>query len=807
MAINKPFQREKCDTCLMKLPKIHPKLYCSVCDNLKHLACQKLTKSDAKHIINLKIPWTCRECIVKILPINACGTPKRDKSAPAPRFKLQCSACKGFSYSPATLRKCDYCDEKVHVNKCWNHTLGCTKCCEDIIPGFHTYSYELLGNPYLKNDKVYNPYSTSHFTQQIGELLDNEGDTNQAFNHASELLISCRYKEPTAVSLPDDLELSTLSLNIRSLTNKVDKLRENISFYDKFDVLLFNETNFIKEKLPNGISDITLSGFHDPILQNPVRSTGKGGGLAIYINKRVCEDESNIVTFSPYTEPENYSGEFQFVKLKECKKQRKTVIIGNVYRSPSKNPQKFNNYFNLMLQKLDTNRYANNVKYIAGDFNQDLIKHDNDQNCLNLINNAHSHGFAQIVSRPTRITEHSATLIDHAYTSNLDSALSCNILTIDISDHLAINTKISLGSSTLISRINSAKRKQDKSELCLFNEASHEKFKNLIHTEDWMDIEADMDAQTAYNKFEEIYLKHYNDAYPLKCNRVRRKNERLNPKPWILPWLEDACARRQKVYHDFVKTPSPENKAEYDKLKLFCDKHTDLAKSNYRKKYFEKHQHDSRKQWQMINNLLGRKNKSMNIHKITKCDGSIVTKPESIADSFNEYFSNIASRLKSHPNMQHPPNSNIDNYQNFLKDSVGRSIYLEKVDASEIHKTIQSFKNKSTCDTKIEALKIANTSYGFTSIIAILINKSFEQGVFPSQMKTAKVIPIHKEGSRADVANYRPISLLTSLSKIYEKTMHRRILNFLESNSSLFEMQYGFRPGRSCEHALLNAQN
>ena len=87
-------------------------------------------------------------------------------------------------------------------------------------------------------------------------------------------------------------------------------------------------------------------------------------------------------------------------------------------------------------------------------------------------------------------------------------------------------------------------------------------------------------------------------------------------------------------------------------------------------------------------------------------------------------------------------------------------------------------------------------------------NKSFQEGVCPVQIKTARVISIHKEGSKSDVSNYRPISLLTMFSKIfYEKFMHVRILTFLESNGSLFEMQYGFRPGRFCEYALFSAQN
>ena len=209
----------------------------------------------------------------------------------------------------------------------------------------------------------------------------------------------------------------------------------------------------------------------------------------------------------------------------------------------------------------------------------------------------------------------------------------------------------------------------------------------------------------------------------------------------------------------------------------------------------------------MINSLLGRKKKNIDIHKLTNCDGTIANGPASIADSFNKYFSSIASNLKQSSGKNPTQNNSTDGFRQFLNGTVSRSIYLDKVGAGEIHKIIKSFKNKSTRDTKIEALKIANSSHVFTSVLAVVINKSFEQGLFPEQMKVAKVVPIHKEGSRTEVGNYRPISLLTTFSKIYEKLMHCRILKFLESNNSLYEMQYGFRPGRSCEHAILNAQN
>ena len=127
--------------------------------------------------------------------------------------------------------------------------------------------------------------------------------------------------------------------------------------------------------------------------------------------------------------------------------------------------------------------------------------------------------------------------------------------------------------------------------------------------------------------------------------------------------------------------------------------------------------------------------------------------------------------------------------------------------SDEVYNIINNFKNKSTLDIRISLLKIANTSIKFADTLAKIIDKSFTEGVFPEQLKSVRVVPIYKEGSRTDVENYRPISLLASISKVYEKLMHSRIINFLHSNNSLYDMQYGFRSGRSCEHALLKAQH
>ena len=81
---------------------------------------------------------------------------------------------------------------------------------------------------------------------------------------------------------------------------------------------------------------------------------------------------------------------------------------------------------------------------------------------------------------------------------------------------------------------------------------------------------------------------------------------------------------------------------------------------------------------------------------------------------------------------------------------------------------------------------------------------SFSAGQFPSVLKIAKVIPIHKMQSKVDYTNYRPISLLSNIEKIIEKLMYERLSNFLDINNLIYSLQFGFRPKCSTTHALIN---
>ena len=88
-----------------------------------------------------------------------------------------------------------------------------------------------------------------------------------------------------------------------------------------------------------------------------------------------------------------------------------------------------------------------------------------------------------------------------------------------------------------------------------------------------------------------------------------------------------------------------------------------------------------------------------------------------------------------------------------------------------------------------------------------LINNSFQSGFFPTNLKIAKVVPVFKKGDSDKTDNYRPISLLNNLSKIFEKIIYVRMIDFLNKHDVLYENQFGFRSGHSTADAIFSCVN
>jgi hypothetical protein len=131
-------------------------------------------------------------------------------------------------------------------------------------------------------------------------------------------------------------------------------------------------------------------------------------------------------------------------------------------------------------------------------------------------------------------------------------------------------------------------------------------------------------------------------------------------------------------------------------------------------------------------------------------------------------------------------------------------MFLRPVDDPEIEKIIGNLKECACGWDNIPAAVIKDNKTILKTILTHIINNSLLHGTFPSELKIANVIPIFKCANIEEINNYRPVSLLTVLSKIYEKVFYRRLIDFLNEQKILYKSQYGFRENSSTYMAIVN---
>ena len=199
--------------------------------------------------------------------------------------------------------------------------------------------------------------------------------------------------------------------------------------------------------------------------------------------------------------------------------------------------------------------------------------------------------------------------------------------------------------------------------------------------------------------------------------------------------------------------------------------------------------------WRLINSLLG---KQYNPNGITLLiDGSEVNKPQLVANHFNNHFSTVAEKL-----VDSLPSSSTT-FSEYLRALSLPSINVWPTCPSEISNILLKMKNKLSAGIDLVPTKILKSSPdNILLALSHVFNLSLSRGEFINDFKIVKVCPVLKKGNAKDINNYRPISLLSNISKILENIMHRRLYSFLDQNHFFFHQQFGFRKNHSTSHAL-----
>ena len=162
-----------------------------------------------------------------------------------------------------------------------------------------------------------------------------------------------------------------------------------------------------------------------------------------------------------------------------------------------------------------------------------------------------------------------------------------------------------------------------------------------------------------------------------------------------------------------------------------------------------------------------------------------------ISEKFNDFFVNIGPTLaKRIPIIDKSPLS-------YMQSSMTESIFLAPVMPTEIEKLVLTLKNSATGWDEINAMLLKSMINDIRDPLCHICNMSLEEGIFPSQLKIANVLPLFKAEESLQFNNYRPVSLLCIISKVFEKLMYNRVNDFLSNLKILYEFQFGFRKKHS----------
>ena len=573
--------------------------------------------------------------------------------------------------------------------------------------------------------------------------------------------------------LPDCLKI--FQLNLASFT----KNGSHLSFYLKtlhlkFDIICLTEIR----KTNIGIINKEFPDYHI-FIDNP--ETAKGG-VALLLRKNKIENITELDNFKLSCNCYKCLIENKWLSFKINNQE---FIVGGIYRHPAGDINHFNSVLNETLKKIKDNT----ISITLGDININLINEE-DLNTSTYLNNYFHNNFIPCITVPTRITDHSATLIDHIFlkipSKLIQNRCSSGNLITDISDHLPNFTFLDLKTPTI----------KNRPYIRLFTENNKKAFADNLLNEAPLINDNDLtDPDNAYNIFSNNYLYLFNKYFPL----VRMSKKSFKDKPHITNDIKVRIRHKNKLFKEYLKNPTENNRYIWRNFKNKTDEIIIKALKLHYKKIISSHKNNITQLWKTFGKILNKdKVKNKNISSLIINDNK-VTEPQIIADSFNNFFCEIGERLANNFS-----NQNNNDYKKFLNEPAPQSIFLYNTNVTEIINIVRNLKNNNSTGHDGISLKFMKLSLPILAPALVKIfNHSLSSGVYPDKLKIAKVIPIFKKGTKTSVNNYRPISILSSINKIFEKILYSRLINYIDRFKLLFKYQYGFRKKHSTDHALI----
>ena len=304
---------------------------------------------------------------------------------------------------------------------------------------------------------------------------------------------------------------------------------------------------------------------------------------------------------------------------------------------------------------------------------------------------------------------------------------------------------------------------------------------------------SNINAQEAYSLFHDSITTVYNQCFPLKQTKIGY----INKLPWLTEGLKSSIKRKHKLHTIFLRKPTPENNKAYKKFKNKLTHILRIAERNHIQIELKSCKSDMRKSWKIIKEVINKNRKKSTTLPKLKINGKLCEDPKICANTFNHFFTNIGTTL----DIKITP-SNINPLQ-FIPKNYTVNLFLSPATEQEIIEIINSLKNCAVGWDCLPASIFKENKDFFSNILKHMVNLSLEQGIFPKELKIANIIPIFKSGETDAVGNYRPVSLLSTVSKVFERAFYSRLSSFIKQQKILYELQFGFREGHSTHMAII----
>ena len=564
--------------------------------------------------------------------------------------------------------------------------------------------------------------------------------------------------------------------NLNSLAkddfSRLNLLQAHNSTYN-YDIISICETSLNDTiELKNNL----LDGFKHHFSHHP--SGNKHGGVGIFY-----KDTLPLIIRDDLAFNECIVSELRFGKKK--------IFHTVMYRSPSDKADSIEfenfvkNFENLHTKLLNENPFA---MFFTGDFNAHCLNwwSDGDSNHEGTaIDNAFSTlGLSQIIHEPTNFeTNKNPSCIDLVFCDQPNLVMESGVRpSLDsFCKHQIIYCKLDLK----IPMAPSFHRK-----LWHYKRANEVLIKRSVCDFNWQNhLLSNHDTNWQINFFNSTILN-------IMSNFIPNEYIKINPKdpPWITNGLKRLIKKQNRQYKNFKrKGCKPEDKLAVETFRLECFDAIQSAKEKYLNQLGSKlnNPNDGPKSyWKVLNKLMN-KCKTPKIPPILNNNKLIIDCKEK-ATAFNEYFLNQCI-----PNV----NDSVLPPFSYLTEKRLETISFSTEEIINIIQSLNPNKSQGPDNISIRMLQLCGNA--IATPLKIIFENILLTGIYPTSWKRANVTPIHKKSDKQLLTNYRPISLLSVSSKIFEKILFNKIYNHLTSDNLITSSQSGFRPGDSTTNQLL----